>query len=156
MNKETDTFSYPILRYSKEMREKPFFGLTREMLDNVRDHDFHRLSEVCDDDFGIIDINTEGGSEVIRTREEWENWFRGLFKKLDGMGAKTWSVITGYEALKRIDMGYSVVDFDQMLVIGGQKMKFSVVATIIWKLEGTEWKESRYHSSLVGFKELEQ
>ena len=53
-------------------------------------------------------------------------------------------------------MGYSVVDFDQMLVIGGQKMKFSVVATIIWKLEGTEWKESRYHSSLVGFKELEQ
>ena len=46
-------------------------------------------------------------------------------------------------------MGYSVVDFDQMLVVGDKKMRFSVIATIIWKLESGNWKESRYHSSLI-------
>lgn len=139
--------------YSEEMRAKPFFDLTEEMLACVRDHEFERLSQICDDDFGIIDINTEGGSEIIRDRAGWENWFSTLFDKLDKMNATTWSEITVYEALRKQDMGYSVVDFDQVFIAGEKKMRFSVIATIIWKFENDTWKESRYHSSLVNVKD---
>jgi hypothetical protein len=126
----------------------PFYDLAVEMLDCVRDHNFNRLSQICDDDFGIVDINTEGGSEIIRDRAGWENWFRTLFQKLDEMEAKTWSEITRYEAIEHDTMGYSVVDFDQIFIAGEHKLRFSVLATIIWKKEDGDWKESRYHSSL--------
>jgi hypothetical protein len=133
----------------------PFFDLTAEMLDCVRDHNFERLSQICDDDFGIIDINTTGGSEIIRDREGWENWFRSLFGKLKEMDAKTWSEITAYEAIQHETMGYSVVDFDQVFIAGEQKLKFSVIATIIWKKIDGQWYESRYHSSLKSVQEYE-
>ncbi len=139
----------PTIEYTREMRAKPFFDLTVEMLRCVRDHDFDRLATICDDDFGIIDINIEGGSEIIRDRTGWEAWFQGLFHKLTLMQATTWSEITRYEALQRQEMGYSVVDFDQMFLADGKKMRFSVIATIIWKLDNNAWRESRYHSSLV-------
>ncbi len=141
------------MEYPEDFKNKPFFNLTVEMLNCVRDHNFDRLSHICDDDFGIIDINPEGGSEVIRDREGWENWFNGLFTKLKAMNAQTWSEITNYEALKTDDMGYCVVDFDQMLVVGGKKMRFSVLSTIIWKRVEDTWKESRYHCSLLGVRE---
>ena len=141
------------MEYPVEFKNKVFFDLTVEMLNCVRDHNFDRLSEICDDDFGIIDINPEGGSEVIRDREGWENWFRGLFAKLKAMNAQTWSEITNYESLQSGDMGYSVVDFDQMLVVGGKKMRFSVLSTIIWKRVEDTWKESRYHCSTLKVKE---
>ncbi len=139
--------------YPEEMRNKPFFDLTVEMLNCVRDHNYHRLSEICDDDFGIIDINTEGGSEVIRDRAGWENWFQSLFERLGAMGAQTWSEITNYEAIQRGDMGYCVVDFDQMLVVGDKNMRFAVLSTIIWKRDNGTWKESRYHCSLLNVRE---
>ena len=147
----TDT--KPSIDYPQEMREKPFFDLTEEMLGCVSDHNFHRLAEICDDDFGIIDINTEGGSEIIRDRQGWENWFKTLFSKLEKMNASTWSEITNYEALAYTDMGYSVVDFDQVFIVDNRKMRFAVIATIIWKKEEGLWKESRYHSSLVNVKD---
>ena len=50
----------------------PFYDLTLTMLNSVRDHNYDLLSTVCDDDFGIIDINTTGGSEIIRDRKGWE------------------------------------------------------------------------------------
>lgn len=131
------------------MQEKPFFALTTQMLDCVRDHDFGTLSKICDDDFGIVDIETTGGSLIIRDRAGWEEWFTGLFAQLDAMRAQTWSEITGYEAVRSGDMGYSVVDFDQTLVTEDEKLKFSVIATIIWKRVDGRWQESRYHSSLV-------
>lgn len=143
------TESLPTIEYPREMHDQPFFDLTVEMFRCVRDHDFDRLAAICDDDFGIIDINTEGGSEIIRDRAGWEAWFGGLFEKLTAMQATTWSEITRYEALQREDMGYSVVDFDQMFLAGGKRMRFSVIATIIWKLDGDTWRESRYHSSLI-------
>jgi hypothetical protein len=65
------------------------------------------------------------------------------------MNAKTWSEITHYEAIEHKTMGYSVVDFDQIFIAGDQNLRFKVIATIIWKKEGEEWKESRYHSSLI-------
>ena len=132
------------------MQEKPFYGLTVELLDCVRDHNYGRLSEICDDDFGIVDITTDGGSLVIRDRAAWEEWFTGLFAQLDFMAARTWSEITNYEAVQTGDMGYSVVDFDQVLITGDERLQFSVVATVIWKRVDGIWKESRYHSSLVG------
>ena len=141
------------IKYSNKISAKPFFDLTLRMLNDVRDHNFDDLAQVCDDDFGIIDINTEGGSEVIRNREEWEKWFQGLFRQLEEMKAQTWSEITRYESLVMTDMGYSVVDFDQIFIAFGKRMRFSVIATIIWKKVGDTWKESRYHSSLLGVKE---
>ena len=67
--------------------------------------------------------------------------------------ATTWSEVTRYEAMQRGEMGYGVVDFDQILIVGEKKMRFSVIATIIWKQDGDAWKESRYHSSLIGMRE---
>lgn len=141
--------------YPQKWNEKPFFDLTVEILNDVRDHDYDHLSSICDDDFGIVDINAEGGSEIIRDREGWEKWFQGLFKQLDEMKAKTWSEITNYEALKREKLGYGVVDFDQYFIAGEQKLKFGVIATIIWKKEGDKWLESRYHSSVKKIEPIE-
>ncbi len=135
--------------YPKEWLDKPFFRLSAEMLECVSDHNYERLSKICDDDFGIIDINPEGGSEIIRDRAGWEAWFTGLFAKLQTMQADTWSEITGYECLATDAMAYSVVDFDQILAFDSKEMRFSVIATIIWKKQDGEWKESRYHSSLL-------
>lgn len=139
----------PKTDYPASMQSQPFFDLTVQMLDCVRDHNFTDLAEICDDDFGIIDINTEGGSEIIRDRAGWEAWFKGLFAQLDTMQAQTWSEITRYEAIRASDMGYSVVDFDQLFIAGGKRMRFSVIATIIWKQVDEVWKEARYHSSLI-------
>ncbi|UYZ58261.1 nuclear transport factor 2 family protein [Hymenobacter latericus] len=137
------------------MNDKPFFAETQQLFDNVRDHAFEPLAALCDDDFGIVDINAEGGTLVIRNRAEWESWFRNLFGQLDAMDARTWSEITGYQAVKTAEMGYSVVDFDQMLVHNGKRLRFSCLSTIVWKKVGNAWKEARYHSSLLGVREEE-
>ena len=136
------------------MQEKPFFALTTQLLDCVRDHDFRKLSTLCDDDFGIVDITTTGGSKIIRDRAGWEEWFTNLFAELDGLRAQTWSEITSYEAVLNGDMGYSVVDFDQIFVTEGEKLRFKVIATIIWKRVDGHWREARYHSSLVGVEKI--
>ncbi|MCU0319580.1 MAG: nuclear transport factor 2 family protein [Flavobacteriales bacterium] len=145
----TSTAQRPTLVYSEEMRTKPYFDLTAEMFRCVRDHDFATLAGICDDDHGIVDINVSGGSEVIRDRAGWERWFTGLFAQLKAMGASTWSEITRYEAVATVDMGYSVVDFDQVFIAEGKRLRFSVLATIIWKRSKVGWQEARYHSSLV-------
>ena len=136
------------------MQEKPFYGLTLDLLDSVRDHDYGRLAELCDDDFGIVDITTTGGSKIIRDRAGWEEWFTSLVAQLDALRAQTWSEITGYESVVSGDMGYSVVDFDQVFVTEEDKLRFGVIATIIWKRVDGTWKESRYHSSLVGVEKI--
>jgi hypothetical protein len=141
---------FPQLPNHKCMEQKPFFSLTYELLNCVRDHNFDLLAELCDDDFGIIDINETGGTMVARNRAEWENWFRTLFAKLDAMQAKTWSIITEYEAVQTKEMGYSVVYFDQYLQFAGQTQCFKATSTIIWKLTSGGWKEARYHGSLLG------
>jgi hypothetical protein len=142
-------------RIDEASRIKPFFEFTVAMLDCVAQHNFETLAGICDDDYGIIDINTTGGSEVIRDRAGWENWFTGLFAQLKAMQAETWSEITRYEAITGSDMGYGVVDFEQVLVAGGKRYRFDVIATIIWKKVGNTWKESRYHSSMLGMREEE-
>lgn len=136
------------VRYPEHER-KPFFDLTVRLLRGVRDHDFAELAELCDDDFGIVDIDPNGGSVAIRSREEWEAWFRGLFATLDQMGAHTDSEILAYDAMEGVDLGYSVLEFRQTLGIGDLVATFDCMTTIVWKREGDVWKEARWHGSVL-------
>ncbi len=65
------------------------------------------------------------------------------------MQAHTYTEIRDYQALQHETLGYSVVNFDQFLEVGGQKLRFNCVTTIIWKKVGNRWKESRWHVSLI-------
>jgi len=131
------------------MITKPFFQLTETILNCVRDHNYELLSSICDDDFGIIDINETGGTMVAKNRADWENWFKTLFAKLNIMNATTWSEITEYDALETAEMGYSVVFFNQYLKVENVTQCFKATSTIIWKKTDDGWKESRYHGSLL-------
>ena len=94
--------SSPLDEPPVEFAGKPFFAETVALLRAVRDHDFDTLATLCDDDFGIVDIAPDGSGVPIRTRAEWEAWFRdSLFPRLEQMGASTDSAITGYEALRQ-------------------------------------------------------
>ena len=133
-----------------EFTDRPFFAETLVLLRAVREHDFDTLAALCDDDFGIVDIAPDGSGVPIRTRAEWEAWFRdGLFPRLEALGADTDSEVTGYQALVSGDLGYGVVDFRQSLTIGGLVATFDCIATIIWKQTATGWKESRWHCSVI-------
>lgn len=133
-----------------ELAHKPFFAETVALLRAVRDHDFDTLASLCDDDFGIVDIAPDGSGVPIRTREQWEAWFRDtLFPRLDQMGAQTDSDITGYEALRSGDLGYGVLDFTQTLTVADVTARFECVATLIWKRTPSGWKESRWHCSVI-------
>ena len=133
-----------------EFVDRPFFAETLVLLRAVREHDFDTLAALCDDDFGIVDIAPDGSGVPIRTRAEWEAWFRdGLFPRLEALGAETDSQVTGYQALVSGDLGYGVLDFRQSLTIGGLAATFDCIATIIWKQTATGWKESRWHCSVI-------
>lgn len=127
----------------------PFFEETVELLRSVRDHDFESLAELCDDDFGIVDLDQSGGSVMIRTRAEWEAWFRRLFSELNAASASTDSEILDYRAMKTSDMGFAVVEFRQSLGIADVTAHFNCVATIVWKATPEGWKEARWHVSLL-------
>jgi len=131
---------------------QPFYSHTRRLFDYVTAHDFDNLAALCDDDFGIVDLGPAGENIMVRTRAEWEGWFKDLFAKLTAMEATTDTEILAYNALETPALGYSVVEFCQNLRVGGKVGKFMCVATIIWKLEGAEWKESRWHVSLLSQK----
>jgi ketosteroid isomerase-like protein len=133
-----------------EYQDQPFFAETVALLRAVRDHDFDTLADLCDDDFGIVDIAPDGSGVPIRTRAEWEAWFRDtLFPKLDAMGAHTDSAVTGYQALQRGELGYGVLDFRQTLTVAGLTATFHCIATLIWKHTSDGWKESRWHCSVI-------
>jgi hypothetical protein len=129
--------------------EKPFFDETLRLLRGVRDHDFDSLAELCDDDFGIVDIAPDGTNVAIRTRAEWEGWFHGLFDQLDLMEAATDSEILAYDAVATADLGYSVLEFRQTLVVGELTATFDCVTTIVWKRVGDRWREARWHGSVI-------
>lgn len=133
-----------------EYQGQPFFAETLALLRAVRDHDFDTLAGLCDDDFGIVDIAPDGSGVPIRTREEWEAWFRDtLFPKLAAMGAHTDSEVTGYQALLQGELGYGVLDFRQSLTVAGLTATFDCIATLIWKRTPDGWKESRWHCSVI-------
>lgn len=134
---------------STSFADRPFFDLTQRLFHYVSTHNFDDLADLCDDDFGIVDLGPAGESAVIDTREEWENWFHSLFEKLDAMEAETDTEITDYNALVQGDLGYSVVKFTQRLNVKGVDNFFHCIVTIIWKNTPDGWKESRWHTSLL-------
>jgi len=131
------------------MDEQPFITETRTLLRSVSQHDFDTLADLCDDDFGIVDISPNGGSVAVRSRAGWEQWFQELFATLEAMDAQTTSHITEYHAVKGQDLGYSVVYFRQDLAYNGRTAAFDCVATIVWKHTPEGWKEARWHCSVL-------
>ena len=141
--------SSPLDRPYPQFEARPFFAETIELLLSVRDHDFETLAERCDDDFGIVDIAPDGGNVAIRTRAEWEGWFHSLFDQLDTMGAVTDSEIIAYDAVESTDMGFSVLEFRQLLSIGDLVATFDCMTTIVWKRRDDRWLEARRHGSVL-------
>jgi hypothetical protein len=129
--------------------KKPFYKETMTLFEGVSRHDFETLANLCDDDFGIVDLNTEGKNVIISTREEWEDWFHTLFSQLKKMKASTNTEILTYDAIKSDKLGYSVVNFCQYLTVNDETSKFYCIVTIIWKKTQQGWKESRWHVSLI-------
>ncbi|MDX2161330.1 MAG: nuclear transport factor 2 family protein [bacterium] len=144
-----DTTPYPAVVAPPDMEALPFAAETKTLFRCVSEHDFPTLAALCDDDFGIIDLGTEGQNVVIETRAAWEDWFHTLFARLDAMQAHTATIIEKYQALAMGDMGYSVVNFCQLLTLGDHTARFYCVVTVIWKRVGDAWKESRWHCSLI-------
>ncbi len=94
----TTQLDSPLERPHPDHDPQPFFSETLTLLRSVRDHDFDTLAALCDDDFGIIDVDPSGTPVPVRTRAEWEAWFHGLFATLATMGASTDSEILAYDA----------------------------------------------------------
>lgn len=134
---------------SRSFADQPFYDETLTLLDSVRDHDFAALADLCDDDFGIVDIDVAGNARPIRTRLAWEAWFRELFATLEDMDASTESVITSYQALREGTLGFGALEFRQTLTVGAHVATFDCVATIVWKLTPRGWREARWHASIV-------
>ena len=128
---------------------RPFYAETVALLRGVRDHDLASLSALCDDDFGIVDVDPSGAARPIRTRAEWVAWFRELFATLDAMDATTDSEILGYHAVRDGALGYSVLEFRQTLAVGPHVATFDCVATIVWKRTEAGWREARWHASVI-------
>ena len=129
--------------------EQPFYEQTLALLGGVRDHDFDLLASLCDDDFGIVDIDVDGTARPLRSRAEWEEWFRTLFATLDSMSAATDSAVLDYQAIEHDTLGYGVLEFQQTLTVGPHVATFDCVATIIWKLTDEGWREARWHASVI-------
>lgn len=129
--------------------EQPFYEETVTLLASVRDHDYATLATLCDDDFGIVDIDVTGQARPIRTPAEWEEWFRTLSSTLADMDAATDSIIVDYKATQHGTLGYGVLEFQQTLTVGPHVATFECVATTIWKLTDQAWRESRWHASII-------
>lgn len=129
--------------------EKPLLEPTCQLFEYVATKNFDALAALCDDDFGIVDLDPEGKNVMVRTRAEWESWFKNLFHQLDSLNARTHTRITKYDALPSPEMTMTVVEFTQFLELNGERHPFDCVATIVWKWTGEAWKEARWHVSLL-------
>lgn len=139
----------PLERPYPEFDARPFFAETCSLLRCVRDHDFDALAALCDDDFGIVDIDPLGGSVAVRSRGEWEGWFHDLFATLTALDADTDSEILAYDATISEELGFSVLEFRQTLMVGGVAATFDCIATIVWKAVPDGWREARWHASVL-------
>lgn len=136
---------HPPLRFA----HRPFYAETLSLLRSVRDHDFESLQWLCDDDFGIVDVDPTGQTRVIRNKPAWSQWFHELFSTLDALGADTDSEIISYQAVREQSLGYSVVEFRQSLTVGEHTALFDCIATIVWKKTNRGWREARWHGSVI-------
>ncbi len=141
--------SGPLIDRPTPFEGELLFQETKTLFRSVRLRDFETLAALCDDDFGIVDLGPQGESVLIRSRAEWEAWFRSLFAKLEAMGADTDTRIDNYQVRMGSDMALSVVEFCQTLAVGDQVGLFDCVATIVWKRTPQGWREARWHASLI-------
>jgi hypothetical protein len=132
-----------------QFADQPFYAETVELLRCVRDHDFTALAALCDDDFGIVDVDPAGVARVVRDRPGWEAWFTELFATLDALVAATDSEVLDYRAIAHDTMGFSVLEFRQFLTIGEYTATFDCITTIVWKQTPDGWREARWHGSVV-------
>jgi hypothetical protein len=136
---------HPPARFAR----RPFYAETLTLLRSVRDHDFESLQWLCDDDFGIVDVDPAGQARVIRSRDEWSQWFHELFSTLDALGAAPIRRSSSYKAVREQSLGYSVLEFRQSLTVGDHTAFFDCIATIIWKKTSRGWREARWHGSVI-------
>lgn len=139
----------PLDHPPRRFSHRPFYAETLSLLRSVRDHDLESLQWMCDDDFGIVDVDPSGKVQVIRNRAGWSEWFHELFSTLEALEADTDSEILSYKAVREQSLGYSVVEFRQSLTIGEHTATFDCVATIIWKKTNRGWREARWHGSVI-------
>lgn len=134
---------------SRTFEDQPFYDETLTLLRSMSNHDLTTLADLCDDDFGIVDIDVAGRGRPIRTRAAWETWFRGLFATLETMGASIDSRVMDYQAMCEGTLGFGALEFRQTLTVGTHVATFDCVATIVWKLTPQGWREARWHASVV-------
>lgn len=132
------------------LADVPFLAETLELFRSVREHDEPTLFARCDDDFGIVDLDTDGSSRLVRDRTEWEAWFRELFARLDATGAQTDTEIDALHGRETPEMGFGVCEFTQLLAVGEDVARFRCVVTLVWKRVEDRWVEARWHASLLG------
>ena len=132
-----------------ELDRTPFLAETLELFRCVRDHDLATLSGLCDDDFGIVDLDTDGSARLVPDRAAWEEWFQDLFGRLSTLGARTDTRVDALDGLVSGDLGYGVCQFTQLLEAGGHVASFRCITTIVWKRVDGRWVESRWHASLL-------
>ena len=128
---------------------EPLFAETKRLFEYVNTHNYEALSQLCDDDFGIVDIDPAGKNVIVPDRPGWERWFQTLFGQLHDMQATTRTDILNYQVRLSPDMAYSVVQFCQYLKVQEQHLRFFCVATVIWKPTPAGWKEALWHCSLI-------
>ena len=139
----------PLEAPPQRFADEPFYAETLTLLRSVRDQDFDTLAALCDDDFGIVDVDPNGGAVPIRSRVEWERWFHQLFATLQQLDATTDSEILRYDAVRSDTLGYSVLEFRQSLTVGDHVARFDCIATIVWKRTPDGWREARWHASVI-------
>ena len=132
-----------------ELADRPFLDEVLELFRCVRDHDHDTLSRLCDDDFGIVDVDVDGSSRVVRDRAGWEEWFTSLFARLSAMQARTDTVVDALDGLVAGDLGYAVCEFTQLLEVAGHVARFRCVTTVVFKRVDGRWVESRWHGSTI-------
>jgi len=139
----------PLDRPPSRFAHRPFYAETLTLLRGVRDNDFTTLNWLCDDEFGIVDVDPEGASRVVRNRVDWERWLHERFVTLDERHASTDFEILSYKATRDADLGYSVVEFRQFVTGGEHVATFDCIATIIWKRTDRGWREARRHATVM-------
>lgn len=134
---------------SELFKNEPLYDETMRLFHYVSTRDLEELKKLCDDDFGIVDIDPEGKTVVIPDRTSWEKWYNTLFAQLKEVEQETFTEILDYKVSTSPNLAWSAVEFCQHLKVQGQPMKYFCVATIIWKNTPASWKEARWHCSLV-------
>lgn len=129
------------------MPDQPLRAETQALLDAVNTLDLDALRAMVDDDYGIVDVDPEGRTVVIDTKEQWDAYMDLNFTAMRAGGAVLSSRVLDYQGVEAGRLGYSVVRFDQRVEIAGTVIENPCIATVVWKRTDDGWKEARWHCS---------